>query len=143
MNSVIYKFPRSSNPLEEACNWLAKIDRNLTADEERELRAWLHADANNVELFTQTAKMWDKLDSLQYLVDAPVQTKEQQSKAEYYRWGLAATVLVAVLVGFWSYFDLGPSYLARPSESTTAASAQVFTPQLERSRQLLFRMVRN
>ena len=46
--------------LDEASEWLAKLDRGLTKSEEQALKQWLAQSYKNVEVLLEVAKLWDK-----------------------------------------------------------------------------------
>jgi len=100
--SNVVNLPKRDDLLDQASEWLAKVDRGLTMVEERELKARLGESAVFRETFMQVAELWDKMESLSRLSDLfprPVQHKERVMRAPV---ALAASLLVAVLVGVMS-----------------------------------------
>ena len=104
--SNVVTLPKRDDLLDQASDWLAKVDRDLTDVEERELKAWLGESAAHRETFIQMAKLWDKMDSLSRLADLfpqPIQHQETSMRA---RVTIAASLLIALLVGIMSIGDL-------------------------------------
>lgn len=62
MKSV--KFPDIELIETEAAQWIAKVDRGLSGDEELELSSWLEESPANAEMLIKCASMWDLLDVL-------------------------------------------------------------------------------
>ncbi len=58
---------RDALRLEQACEWIAKIDRELTADELQAFQQWLGASPLNQQELLAVAKLWDKMDALSRL----------------------------------------------------------------------------
>lgn len=55
--------------LEQACAWVARLDRGLSADEEQQLKLWCAEHPANRREFLAAAKEWDKMDALSRLSD--------------------------------------------------------------------------
>ena len=91
--------------LAEASDWIAKLDRNLTPDEQQALQLWLAQSAQHRATLLEVAALWDKMDTLQRLADLFPQA-EKQAKPRWQQvqhWGLAASVaVVASLLTLWS-----------------------------------------
>lgn len=51
---------------EEACQWVAKIDRQLTAAEEGEFKQWITLSAIHYKLFMGIAEHWDHTEVLKH-----------------------------------------------------------------------------
>src|SRR5690606_1722693 len=63
MGNLLHLSARAS-PDEEAAEWLARLDRGLSPDEQTRLRDWLRADRRNPEALVALAALWDDLDVL-------------------------------------------------------------------------------
>ena len=93
---------RENDRVEQASEWIAKLDRGLTDAEFEELHTWIAADPKNeIELQSQAA-LWDKMDVLSRLselfphnVAVPVIESNQPVR----RISLAAAIGVFVLAG--------------------------------------------
>jgi len=88
--------------LDDASDWLAKIDRELTAPEKSELQAWLSSSAKNTEVLLEVAHLWDKMDDLSRLSDLFPQTSPSiTKKSSAWLGALAASVIFAISIGFY------------------------------------------
>jgi transmembrane sensor len=67
--SNVYRFTEREDSTTAACEWLAKIDRGLSVQEESELRQWLAANPNHRPSLIESAAMWDRMGSLARLAD--------------------------------------------------------------------------
>ncbi|GAA6171648.1 FecR domain-containing protein [Colwellia sp. KU-HH00111] len=88
--------------VEEACDWLAKIERGLTEQEKPALHTWLSLTSKNTEVLLEVAHLWDKMGVLSRLSDLFPQTPPNTSK-KYSTWlgALAASVVFAITLGFY------------------------------------------
>lgn len=93
--------------MEQACEWVAKLDRQLSAEEHQQLQQWLQQDAAHQTVFMEVAAMWDKLDSLSRLADLfpqqPSVVARQTSERKVQPWLLAASVGFLLLLAGWSW----------------------------------------
>ncbi|MDX2367355.1 MAG: FecR domain-containing protein [Colwellia sp.] len=88
--------------LDDASDWIAKIDRDLTEQEKSALRTWLLLTPKNTEVLLEVAHLWDKMDDLSRLSDLFPQTSPSTSK-KYSAWlgALAASVIFIITLGFY------------------------------------------
>ncbi len=88
--------------LDDASDWLAKIDRDLTEKEKSALQTWLSLSAKNTEVLFEVAHLWDKMDDLSRLSDLFPQTAPNTTK-KYSAWlgAMAASVIFAISIGFY------------------------------------------
>lgn len=87
--------------LAEASDWIAKLDRELTAAESTELQQWLAQSPAHRAALLEVAALWDKMDSLQRLADL-FPAAEKKARPHWQHWGLAASVaVVATLLTLW------------------------------------------
>lgn len=96
--------PEPEDRLEQACAWIARLDRGLSVDEEQQLKAWCAEHPANRREFLAIAKEWDKMDALSRLSDLfPEQQQVRGGKPVQQRlknYALAASVtMLAVLAG--------------------------------------------
>ena len=63
MNNV-YELSTQEKRLDEASQWIARLDRKLSLSEERELKAWMSENRQNEAVFLELAELWDKIDTL-------------------------------------------------------------------------------
>ena len=88
--------------LDHACDWIAKLDRDLSTQEQQQLKSWLAADAQNTKVLLEVAKLWDKMDQLSRLADIFPQTSSKtNNKATAWIGAIAATVVLALTVAFY------------------------------------------
>jgi len=98
--SNVYQLPDPERCLDEASEWLAKLDRGLGESEIREFQHWLAASRGNHDTFMQMAELWDKMDALSRLADLfpPAEKRSRTSPYTLASW-LAAAASVLLLVG--------------------------------------------
>lgn len=53
--------------LEQASDWIAKMDRGLNQPESKQFQQWMHSSPMNMKVMFEVAQMWDKLDELNRL----------------------------------------------------------------------------
>ncbi|MDC0603528.1 FecR domain-containing protein [Aliiglaciecola sp.] len=101
----------SHDPIEEASEWIAKLDRGLTKQEKADLKIWLASDKSHPQLFLDMVKMWDKMASLSQLSDLFEHKPQQAKKGMFAPFAMAASILFATLIslGVWQYSDIGQS----------------------------------
>lgn len=103
MGNVHRIFTRAE-AIESAADWLAKIDRGLSAAERAAIQDWIEADARHAEVLLEVAELWDRMDTLSRLSDLfprPVDTR-----AHGWRVGrtLAASMVLAVVIAGFGYW---------------------------------------
>jgi len=105
----VYNIKAKENRSIEASDWVAKLDRGLSIAETAELRRWMADDPQNKATLSRMTGMWDNMDSMARLSKLfPHEMLQADVPQTSYRWAaMAASVLVAVLVGFGAI-----SYLA-------------------------------
>jgi len=88
--------------LDEASDWIAKIDRNLTEQEKSALQTWLSLNTKNTEVLLEVAHLWDKMDDLSRLSDLFPQTSASTTKKQPTWLGaIAASVIFIISLGFY------------------------------------------
>lgn len=102
--SNVYRLPDPERRLDEASEWLAKLDRGLDEPETRDFQCWLAASRENLDTFMRMAELWDKMDVLSRLADLfpPAAEKEKKPRpvpSSLARGWLAAAASVLLLVG--------------------------------------------
>ncbi|HCS65093.1 MAG TPA: hypothetical protein DIW64_14060 [Cellvibrio sp.] len=105
--SNIIDFPNREQIYDQASLWIARMDRELTAQEQHELSHWLAASEQHRTVLFEMAELWDKMDSLARLADlfqAPQQASAspRAQKPRFYGAIAASLVLVALVFG-WSF----------------------------------------
>ena len=88
--------------LDDASDWIAKIDRNLTDKEKSALKAWLSLNAKNTEVLLEVAHLWDKMDDLSRLSDLFPQSPASTTKKRPVWLGtIAASIIFIISIGFY------------------------------------------
>lgn len=103
--SNIIDFPNREHIYDQASQWIARMDRELSAQERQELTHWLNASEQHRAVLFEMAELWDKMDSLARLADlfnAPQQASSRARKPHFYGAIAASLVLVALVFG-WSF----------------------------------------
>ncbi len=120
--SNVYKLPTRDKRYDEASVWITKMDNGLAPDEEKALRQWMSVSDENRDLLLGMAKLWDKMDTLSRLSEIFPHPAIQQSEPRWRALGLAASVLIAVLVGMWGVTKLAPSDLSGAQDTAVTAA---------------------
>ena len=97
----IRELPNQDKVHTEASEWLAKLDRGLTADERVALQRWLVESRENRTLLFNMAELWDKMDSLSRLSDLFPDVSGERRPAWRYGLAAAASVFVVGVLVFW------------------------------------------
>ncbi len=106
--SNVYELPNNDDVYEQASQWIAKLDRALTAAEEQQLKQWL-ATPGHQEVLFEMARVWDSMDSLSRLSSLfPLPTRAPVAKPAKYAVAAAASVLVVLLSGLWGMMTFAP-----------------------------------
>lgn len=90
--------------LEEASVWVARLDRGLSAEEEKAFCKAMAASPDLYAMVLNMAELWDRMDVLECLSDIlpnPSEKKEP-SHYQYSAMAMAACLVVAVMVGMWT-----------------------------------------
>lgn len=85
--------------VDEAGDWLAKLDRGLSTAEEQGLKAWLSQQPENRRALLQLASLWDKMDSLSLLTEMhpPVRTP---ARRKFLYPAIAASLAILLVTGW-------------------------------------------
>jgi transmembrane sensor len=89
--------------LEQACDWISRIDRGLQPEEHQALQQWLAENAQHHEVLLEVAKLWDKMDALSRLSDLFPATEKTKSSNTIKHWALAASVATLCMLGALLY----------------------------------------
>ncbi|PAJ72134.1 hypothetical protein CJF42_22840 [Pseudoalteromonas sp. NBT06-2] len=101
--------------LEQASDWIAKLDRELTCVEKSEFKYWLAQDNENIKLLLEIAQMWDKMDDLSRLSDL---FPQEQLKKKSTPWFVAMAASFVVAISF--YLMNGIAIFSPLSETITS-----------------------
>lgn len=108
----VYPLMNDDATFEQASQWIAKIDRELTPDEQRAFKIWLIQDNKHQELIIEMASLWDKMDALDRLAElfpdankagsAKYTKRNATFKVNKWLMAMAATVLLALSIGLFT-----------------------------------------
>ena len=68
MNNI-RPMPSKERLYDQASQWIVKMDKGLSPDEETALREWLQADPQNYSILMEMTQLWDKMDAMSRLSD--------------------------------------------------------------------------
>lgn len=98
MSNVI-QLPNSEQIFAQASDWIAKIDRELTAEEVAEFHAWLTQSEQHQKVFTEMAQLWDKMDVLERLSNLfPADEMVTNKRKVANKWYLAAAASIFMVM---------------------------------------------
>lgn len=120
----LHQLPQPDARYNEASLWIAKLDRQLSPEEEAAFDEWMAADPENEALLLKMAKLWDKMDALSRLSDLFPEPLRHRPVLPRFAFAVAASAVLAVGAGAW--FMLGVANIRDLSNSpaTTAANAR-------------------
>ena len=101
--SNIKTFSSKEEIHQQACEWVSRIDRGLSAEEQKDIASWCQqSDVHRAMLF-EIAELWDHLSSLNELSGLfPLREKEPAQRnlfSETTRWAVAASFAMAIVLG--------------------------------------------
>src|SRR5690625_3307764 len=114
MNNV-YEFPPMERRYDEASEWIARLDRQLTSEETRALQAWMAADPENEALLMEMARLWDKMDALGRLSGLFQPPVPRPRSTPLLAFASLAVLLVTVAV-LWLAWNHAPNPHSIPTE---------------------------
>ncbi|MBU2278779.1 MAG: FecR domain-containing protein [Gammaproteobacteria bacterium] len=111
--------------LEQACDWIAKLDRTLTPAETQALQQWLATSAQHRSTLLEVAALWDKMDTLQRLSDLFPEAEKKPAR-HWQSWAMAASVAcICLLATFWFRPELlQPEQATAPTLMASQSSYQ-------------------
>ena len=77
---------------DQATAWIAKMDRQLTPAEIRELKIWMAADARKERELQECARLWDMLGALESLHEL---TPQENKQSVWWPAAVAAALVLA------------------------------------------------
>ena len=127
----VYPLPPQKRSVDEASEWLAKLDRGLSTIEEQELEAWLAQHPENRRELLRLTSLWDKMDGLSRLADLfPAADKRPRRMLRYA--ALAASLAIFVIAG-WLISQRSPELLTPSDRSLATVASSYETAIGERS----------
>lgn len=117
--SNIRKMESNQHLYDEASEWIVKMDKGLSADEQIALQEWMQADRENHDILMEMTRLWDKMDAMSHLTDLFASRVKTASAPGYRKpnrkltanWlrptmAMAASTVFALAAGLWIL--LGP-----------------------------------
>ena len=96
--SNVHRLTDREDATAEACEWLARIERGLSAQETCELRYWLGANPRHASALIESAGLWDRMGSLSRLADLFPKPVPRQARYRTRALTLAAAAVVGVAI---------------------------------------------
>ena len=93
--------PLDEQRIEQASDWIAKLDKGLSKDEKSALQLWLAKTPEHTSALLEVAQLWDKMDDLSRLSDLFPQTVIEKKKTVSWITTIAASVVIALSIGFY------------------------------------------
>ncbi len=109
--SELYILESQDRRYDEAGLWIARLEKGLSEEEKKALQHWMAADQENEALFLKMAEIWDRMDTLSRLSGLFPRQAEQRRRPARVFLAMAASILVAVLVGVWGITSTLPEML--------------------------------
>jgi transmembrane sensor len=136
--SNVYQLSNKDEIFEQASLWIAKLDRELTSDEEEALAQWLAENAEHKNVLFKMAELWDKMDELGRLSQLfPEEQKTSRTQKKQVNWkvGLAASFFIFSLIslvslGSLTLFNSEQNYVvySNTHETGIGESTTIFLP---------------
>lgn len=121
--SKVARFRSREERMREASDWVARLDRDLTASEHRKLEDWLEEEARNRESLLFMLEVWDKTDSLSRLADLFPKPAGRRDRVRPLVFGALAAAVAAAAIGLWLYSPQIEPPAAEPDTTLAASSA--------------------
>jgi len=86
--------------LDQASDWVAKVDRGLSSQETSAFQHWLHISPEHMKVMLEAAQMWDKLDELNRLSDLFPKSMVKSTLYSHKYMAIAASIMLMVSVWF-------------------------------------------
>lgn len=119
----IYDFPQKDKRLDDASEWIAKLERGLSADEAQALQAWMGEHPDNAGAVLELAELWDQMDTLSRLGDL-FEEPLQRRTAVWWSLSAAAAFAIVAVAGWFSY----ATYIAPADPTETPAPRAAAEP---------------
>jgi transmembrane sensor len=123
--SNVYQLNSEEQRIEQASEWIAKIDRGLLQNEKAEFEHWLDKDKRNLKMLMDMAKMWDKMDALSQLSEIFPHSPAKPHWLTRGKYAVAASLIVVSLlsVGLWK----GEAFFGKSIPNQHLVSQNVYT----------------
>lgn len=128
MNNI-YELPQRDKPYDEASEWIARMDKGLTAAEEQELRRWMAGDETNRKILFEMTQLWDDMSVMSRLADL-IPEPASGTRGTTPLLAIAASVLLAIVAGGWLFWAQGLDSGTEPTIRTAAMPESVYETQI-------------
>ena len=121
MNKIA-NFPDLAQARNQAAEWVARLDRGLSAGEQVEFQKWQRSAANS-QAFQELSALWSELDVMQVLADVSPRSAAPDSSGSRRRrvfMGAVAAALVGAIVAVPTWYWL--QQRSQPAHDTGAGS---------------------
>lgn len=109
--SNVYPLNSDDQIMDQATDWVAKLDRGLSESETREFQKWMGKSEKNQQMLMDLASMWDKMDAMNKLSEvfphAPEQKRPEQKNSSSRNIAFAASFALACLVSITAWQNDG------------------------------------
>jgi len=116
--SKVYEISKGRRRYQAASEWIVKLDRGLTPEEDALIKVWLADDPENHQKLLVVAKHWDQLGVLAKLADLVPHKPEQRSRQVPVILAFAAALAFAAV---------GAVVMSFPTSRDTSAASSAFT----------------
>lgn len=87
--------------IEQASDWVAKLDRTLTQQEQSQLKKWLAQSPSHLNALLEVAKLWDKMEDLTRLSDLFPKSGVRKTQSKPWSAFIAASLFIIASLGFY------------------------------------------
>ncbi|MCC2606908.1 FecR family protein [Planctobacterium marinum] len=100
----------NNSALDSAAEWIAKMDRGLSLEEEQQLKTWLQSSEEHREMLFKMAKLWDNMAALERLKSLFPEPPVKQSRRAPL--AMAASVAFIAMLFTFLWLSAGDSWLS-------------------------------
>lgn len=120
----VYSLPPQKRSVDEASEWLAKLDRGLSTAEQQELEAWVAQHPEHRRTLLRLAALWDKMDTLSRLSEMFPSAHPRQRRR--FRYSAVAASLAMVIVVGWLTVQYSAESPTGPADPTLAKVTHLY-----------------
>lgn len=106
----------------KACEWIAAIDRGLSAEESAALQEWMEANPSHQKMLFEMARLWDDM-SVMHALQGLVTYQPRKTPRRVNKWLAAAAVIAVSVTGALSWNMLPAIQPTEAVASVTQESA--------------------
>ena len=118
----ISQIPNQDQRYDESSLWLTRLDRGLSHEEEKSLRAWLDADPENRAVFLEMARLWDRIDTVSCLSELFPRAESRNAGTRRFIPAVAVSLLLAAVLGIWMSVRLNTPELSGAGTAPVSAT---------------------